>query len=155
MPNALAGGTSRSEAERRGSGRWEDSGATGRRSRDHPGDELAELAELDEDFPGERSRDRRSRPPRRISDDELLVSLEARRLPEGVYEVDRSSPRSGRLTQEEFGAFLKRINARDDWIKVIRVGPWRIRVVRDTFFDPYRRDSGWIDIDELDGPHGR
>lgn len=141
-------GTSRSEAEsaRRGSEPSEDYGASGSRSR-YSGGELAE------DVPGERSRDRRSKPSRRIADGELSVSLDVRRLPDGVYEVDRSSPQARSLwpTQEDFDEFLARINARDAWIKVIRVGPWRIRIVRDTFFDPYRRDSGWIDIDELDG----
>ncbi len=141
-------GPSRSEAERgrRGSEPSGDSGASGSRSR-NSGDELAE------DFPGERPRDRRSKPSRRISDDELSVLLDVRRLPDGVYEVDRSSPRARSLwsTQEDLDEFLERINARDDWIKVIRVGPWRIRVVRDGFYDPCRRDSGWLDIDELDG----
>ncbi len=143
-----ARGISRSEAEGegRGSEPWGDSGASGSRSR-YSGDELAE------DFPGERSRDRRSKPPRRVSYDEMSVSLDVRRLPDGVYEVDRSSPRARSLwpTQKDFDEFWEHFNARNDWIKVIRVGPWRIRVVRDTFFDPYRRDSGWIDIDELDG----
>ena len=143
-----ARGSSRSEAEseRRGSEPSGDSGASGSRSR-YPGDELAE------DFPGERSRDRRSKPPWRVSDDELSVSLDVRRLPDGVYEVDRSSPRARSLwpTQKDFDEFWEHFNARNDWVKVIRVGPWRIRVVRDTFHDPYRRDSGWIDIDELDG----
>ena len=148
-------GTSRSEAEseRRGSEPWRDSSASGNPGR-YPGEELRYPGEeLAEDVPGERSRDRRSKPRRRISDDELSVSLEARSLPDGVYEVDRSSRGSTGLwsTQERLDEFLERINARDDWIKVIRVGPWRIRVIRDTFFDPYRRDSGWIDIDELDG----
>lgn len=91
-----------------------------------------------------------------MSDDELLVSLVERNLPDGVYEVDRSPRTSGMWSSEEqLEEFLKRINARDSWIKVIRIGPWTIRVVRDSFYDPYRRDSGWIDIDELDGPHGR
>lgn len=101
-----------------------------------------------------------SRDPERlrsIPDQELLVSLEGRSLPGGVYEVDRSSPKSTGLwpTEKELEEFLERVNARNDWMQVIRVGPWRIRIFRDTFFDPYRRDSGWIDIDRLDGPHGR
>ncbi len=81
------------------------------------------------------------------------MSLSTRSLPDGVYEVDRTPRGSTGLwrTLEELEAFLERINARDDWIQVIRVGPWRIRVVRDTFFDPYRRDSGWLDIGALDG----
>ena len=143
-----SGGTSRSEAEsaRRGSEQSGDTGASGSRIRD-PGDELAE------NVPGERSRDRRSKRSRRIADGELTVSLDVRRLPDGIYEVDRSSPQARVLwpTREDFDKFWERFNAREDWIKVIRVGPWTIRVVRDTFYDPYRRDSGWIDIDELDG----
>ena len=138
--------TSRSEAEGepRDSGPSEDTDAS--RSR-YPGDEQAG------DLPGERSRDRRSKRSRRTSDDELSVSLDLRKLPDGVYEVDRSSPQARSVwpTQEDLDEFLERINARDAWFTVIRVGPWRIRIVRDTFFDPYRRDSGWIDIDELDG----
>lgn len=134
------------EYEGRGVDAWRQAGARGGEP-----DDGAEAAE--DPLRGAESDQQRQVPRTSVLEDELAASMEIRSLPDGVYDVERTTL-EGRVlwrTQEDLEAFLEEINARESWVQIIRIGPWRIRVIRDPFFDPYRRDSGWIDIDELDG----
>ncbi len=87
-----------------------------------------------------------------LKDEELLVSLVRRIRPDRRGDLERiaSDPWTMSPRGVEIKELLERMEAHQRaWFQLIRIGPWKIWVLRDTFYDPYRRDSGWIDIDEL------
>ncbi len=87
-----------------------------------------------------------------LTDEELLVSLVRRIHPDRLGDLERTAADLWTLSPhgEEVKELLERMEVHQRaWFQLIRIGPWKIWVLRDDFYDPYRRGSGWIDIEEL------